>query len=200
MRLLGTRHAHGDRVDLGGVTVTLKVNSRAKRIILKADPVCGEGIVVAPSQRRLGDAIAFARTRRTWLVERLNAAPAPVEVLDALAARDLRREARSLFAERAAVHCVRLGAPLPRLSITDTKSRWGSCTPARPGRSAGIRLSWRLMLAPPEVADYVVAHECAHLIEANHGPRFWGLVRELVGDAKPHRAWLRTHGSALHRM
>jgi predicted metal-dependent hydrolase len=48
------------------------------------------------------------------------------------------------------------------------------------------------------VADYVVAHECAHLIEANHGPRFWTLVRGLVGDEKPHRAWLRAEGGRLH--
>jgi predicted metal-dependent hydrolase len=56
------------------------------------------------------------------------------------------------------------------------------------------------MLAPPEVADYVVAHECAHLLEANHGPSFWALVAGLVGDVRPHRAWLRTHGASLHRM
>ena len=72
-----------------------------------------------------------------------------------------------------------------------------SCTPARAGRPASIRLSWRLALAPIAVADYVVAHECAHLLEANHGPRFWALVRRLVGDERPHRAWLRTHGSKL---
>ena len=56
------------------------------------------------------------------------------------------------------------------------------------------------MLAPPDVADYVVAHECAHLVEANHGPGFWGLVSQLVGDWKPHRAWLRAHGADLHRL
>jgi predicted metal-dependent hydrolase len=48
------------------------------------------------------------------------------------------------------------------------------------------------------VADYVVAHEVAHLIEANHGPRFWKLVRELVGDPKPHRDWLKRESGRLH--
>jgi hypothetical protein len=80
----------------------------------------------------------------------------------------------------------------------DARSRWGSCTPARPGRAASIRLSWRLALAPFAVADYVVAHECAHLIEANHGPRFWALVRSRVGDERRHRAWLRAEGGRLH--
>ena len=199
MSLFG-RHADGDRVDVGGVTVRLKVNPRARRIILKVDPVRGEGIAVAPSRRRLGEAVAFARARRSWLAERLSAIPNPTEVLDPLARRDLRREALGAFRERAAVHCARLGAPAPSLAITDTRSRWGSCTPARDGRPASVRLSWRLMLAPSAVADYVVAHECAHLLETNHGPRFWTLVRDLVGDPKPHRAWLRAHGAMLHRM
>jgi predicted metal-dependent hydrolase len=198
--LLGARHADGDRVDIGGATVRLKVNPRAKRIILKVDPLKGEGVAVSPSKRRLGEAVAFARSRRAWLVERLSAILPPVEVLNPAARRDLRREALGAFGERAAVHCGRLGAPVPRLSVTDTRSRWGSCTPARAGRPASIRLSWRLMLAPAEVADYVVAHECAHLIEANHGPRFWALVARLVGDVRPHRSWLSTHGASLHRM
>jgi hypothetical protein len=66
------------------------------------------------------------------------------------------------------------------------------------GGAASIRYSWRLALAPFEVADYVAAHECAHLLELNHGPRFWAHVRALVGEAKPHRAWLRAEGARLH--
>jgi predicted metal-dependent hydrolase len=86
----------------------------------------------------------------------------------------------------------------------DAKGRWGSCRPARPktrasaGDTGSIRYSWRLVLAPFEVADYVVVHECAHLIEANHGPRFWALVRQVHGSEKPGRAWLRAHGARLH--
>ena len=63
---------------------------------------------------------------------------------------------------------------------------------------AKIRYVWRLVLAPPSVLDYVAAHECAHLHEANHGPRFWDLVRRLYGDPSPAKAWLRAHGQALH--
>ncbi|MEJ0067326.1 MAG: M48 family metallopeptidase [Caulobacteraceae bacterium] len=57
--------------------------------------------------------------------------------------------------------------------MVDARTRWGSCTPAAPGHPAGIRLSWRLALAPPAVADYVAAHECAHLLHPHHGPAFW---------------------------
>jgi predicted metal-dependent hydrolase len=110
----------------------------------------------------------------------------------------IRKHAASVYEARAAVHCAALGAPLPPITLNDARTRWGSCSPAQAGRPASIRLSWRLALAPFPVADYVVAHECAHLREANHGPRFWALVRSLVGDERHPRAWLRAQGSALH--
>jgi len=110
----------------------------------------------------------------------------------------VKREAKAWFEPRLAHHCAALGVPAPRTSLIDARTRWGSCSQAHRGRPASIRLSWRLALAPPEVADYVAAHECAHLIEGNHGPRFWAKVRELVGDPRRHRAWLREHGSELH--
>ena len=115
-----------------------------------------------------------------------------------LVARMVKREGLCAFEARAAAHCDRLGLAPPPLRLIDARTRWGSCTPAQNGRSASIRLSWRLALAPFAVADYVVAHECAHLLEANHGPRFWDLVRDLVGDYKASRAWLRSKGNDLH--
>ena len=122
-------------------------------------------------------------------------------VIDAqLVARAVRREAAGAFEARAAIHCAALGVATPPISLRDGRTRWGSCTPAGPGRPASIRLSWRLALAPFAVADYVVAHECAHLIEANHGPAFWGHVRGLVGDPRPFRAWLRGEGAGLHAL
>jgi predicted metal-dependent hydrolase len=93
---------------------------------------------------------------------------------------------------------------MPKVAVADAKGRWGSCRPPRPagrgrkGDTGSIRYSWRLVLAPFEVADYVAAHECAHLLEANHGPRFWTHVRGLCGPEKAHRAWLRQHGARLH--
>ena len=91
-------------------------------------------------------------------------------------------------------------APSGRREVTvaAAKGRWGSCRPGLRGQAASIRYSWRLALAPFEVADYVAAHECAHLLELNHGPRFWAHVRSLVGEPKPHRDWLRSEGARLH--
>ncbi len=110
----------------------------------------------------------------------------------------LRAEALKVFAERSAAHAATLGRPLPVVGVMDARSRWGSCTPARGLKAGGVRYSWRLILAPWEVMDYVAAHECAHLVHADHSARFWAVVKGLVGDAKPHRAWLRAHGPRLH--
>jgi len=110
----------------------------------------------------------------------------------------VKAEAKRRFTELTAGYADMLGVPVPSVSVVDAKARWGSCTPARIAKPASIRYSWRLALAPFAVADYVAAHECAHLIEANHGPRFWTLVDRIFGPPGPHRAWLRAHGTGLH--
>lgn len=81
-----------------------------------------------------------------------------------------------------------------RITIKDTVSRWGSCS-----SQGHIALSWRLILAPAWVSDYVVGHEAAHLVEMNHSPAFWAIVASLGVDHHGARAWLKRHGSALHR-
>jgi predicted metal-dependent hydrolase len=116
----------------------------------------------------------------------------------------LKRHALEVLAERTERHAAALGKKTPKVAVADAKGRWGSCRPPRPSKRAApgddgsIRYSWRLVLAPYEVADYVAAHECAHLIEANHGPRFWTLVRQIYGSEKGPRSWLREHGARLH--
>ena len=114
------------------------------------------------------------------------------------ALRIIKREALEGLSARTAHYCDRLGHAIPKVAVADPRGRWGSCRQAHGREPASIRYSWRLALCPFEVADYVVAHECAHLSEANHGPRFWGLVHELVGDSRPHREWLRRESSRLH--
>lgn len=87
-----------------------------------------------------------------------------------------------------------LGVPVPRLTIRDTRSRWGSCS-----SRAGVSLSWRLVMAPPEIADYVVVHELAHLREMSHSPAFWEIVRSVIPGYESSRAWLRHYGDELLR-
>ncbi len=80
-----------------------------------------------------------------------------------------------------------------KLRITDTKSRWGSCS-----HDGVISLCWRLILAPPEVFEYVIAHELAHLKEMNHSALFWAEVKRICPDYKVHYKWLKANGAALH--
>ena len=106
----------------------------------------------------------------------------------------LRREARREIERRARAKAELIGKRIAAITIRDPKSRWGSCSPR-----GHLSFSWRLILAPRHVLDYVVAHEVAHLKELNHGPRFWKLTAELTRDADGARAWLNEHGPLLHR-
>jgi predicted metal-dependent hydrolase len=100
--------------------------------------------------------------------------------------------ARKEFANRARRVAARIGRSVARVSVRDTKSRWGSCS----GR-ANLSFSWRLVFAPESVVDYVVAHEVAHLVEMNHGPSFWRLVESLSPGSAAPREWLRRHRNQL---
>jgi len=106
----------------------------------------------------------------------------------------LKAEARRQIEPRALALADDIGETLKRVTIRDTRTRWGSCSTA-----GGLNFSWRLVMAPVWVLEYVVAHEVAHLAEHNHGPRFWALVDRLYGDAGQARAWLNVHGPELHR-
>jgi predicted metal-dependent hydrolase len=106
----------------------------------------------------------------------------------------LKAQARAELSARSRLCAARIGRQVARVRIGDPKSRWGSCS----ARGA-LAYSWRLVLAPLHVLDYVVAHEVAHLIEPNHGRRFWRLVATLAENAQLARAWLRQHGNVLLR-
>ncbi|MFN4098433.1 MAG: M48 family metallopeptidase [Pararhodobacter sp.] len=106
----------------------------------------------------------------------------------------LRLRARERLAERIAVHAAVLGRPAGRLTLRDTRSRWGSCT-----ATGDLMFSWRLVMAPPRVLDYVAAHEVAHLAQMNHSPAFWAEVARLFPGHVEARRWLKTQGATLHR-
>lgn len=112
--------------------------------------------------------------------------------------RALRTAALERLTARTQAYSARLGHPAPEVKIMGARSRWGSCRQAHAGAPARVRYNWRLVLTPAEILDYVAAHECAHLTEANHGPGFWSLVERLYGDPRSARAWLRREGARLH--
>jgi hypothetical protein len=103
------------------------------------------------------------------------------------AKRELTRRTEALAAS--------IGRKVKRVSVRDTTTRWGSCA-----RTGNLSFSWRLIFAPETVLDYVVAHEVAHLVEMNHGVRFWRLVARLHPDPKPQRLWLNRNRARLLRI
>ena len=218
------------------LTVSVRRNPRAKRLILRVDAVSGQPVVTLPARTSLEQGAAFLRKHIDWLEHRLGTAVAPVAFLDGavfmlrgepcrivhrggrglarfrsgpetgelsvtgdvahLSRRVtdfLKREARGDFTAAVERHTARLGKPHAGLRIGDARSRWGSCT-----AKGVLTFSWRLILAPPYVLDYLAAHEVAHLAEMNHGPRFWALVRRLDPDHDQARQWLRLNGAGLH--
>ncbi len=106
----------------------------------------------------------------------------------------MKSEARREITQRAAAKAATLGKRHARITIRDTRSRWGSCS-----HSGSLNFSWRLIMAPDWVLDYVVAHEVAHLAELNHSPRFWAQVAQLSDDVERACDWLKRHGTKLHQ-
>ena len=108
--------------------------------------------------------------------------------------RFLEGEARRDLRQAIARHSERVGKPVGRLSLRDTTSRWGSCS-----STGTLSFSWRLILAPPFVLDYLAAHEVAHLVHMNHSPAFWATAGSLAPQLSEAETWLKAHGPSLHQ-
>jgi predicted metal-dependent hydrolase len=106
----------------------------------------------------------------------------------------LKREAKCDLQTASRAAAARLGLAVKRVSVRDPSSRWGSCS-----TTGVLSYSWRLIMAPPFVLDYLAAHEVAHMVEMNHSRRFWRLVERIYPDAPRAKAWLDAHGADLHR-
>ena len=152
----------------------------------------GHGAALPVEGRRL--TLAPGAGRRVQAEGAVLRVPGPAEQAGVRAQGWLKALARERLAAAADRHAGALGRPYARITLRDTRSRWGSCS----DRGA-LSFSWRLVMAPPEVLDYVAAHEVAHLAEMNHSPAFWAVVRRLYGPHEAERRWLREEGPALHR-
>jgi predicted metal-dependent hydrolase len=106
----------------------------------------------------------------------------------------LKTRARDRFSVAAQSYAQQLGQEVSRITLRDTRTRWGSCT-----SDGNLMFSWRLAMAPVPVQNYVAAHEVCHLIEMNHSPAYWRLVEQIFPDYKSQQNWLKTNGSLLHR-
>lgn len=230
-------HITRTEINIGARAAPLiaRVNRRAKRLILKVDPVTGEIHVTAPSKSALPQAISFAHERIDWIASQLQdqlrgrpfkaGMTIPYQGIDHIIINDenlrgavriendfmpairvggrpehlnrrvadwLKRQARLRLTERSDYYCEQLERKHGRIQIRDTRTRWGSCS-----SDGSLSYSWRLILAPTEILDYVAAHECAHLIHLNHSPAFWRIVRGLGVDCRGAAQWLSTEGPTL---
>jgi predicted metal-dependent hydrolase len=140
------------------------------RICRELDPAAPPVSIVDNEIRVRGDPAHLGRRVRDHLV--------------AAARAELNPRARRLAAH--------IGRNVARVSVRDTRSRWGSCSGQR-----NLSFSWRLIFAPDPVLEYVAAHEVAHLAEMNHGPRFWALVERLAPGSAGPRAWLKQNRNRL---
>jgi predicted metal-dependent hydrolase len=246
--------------------VQVRRHPAARRLTLRVSQVRREVVLTIPERGSIAEASKFVAQHMDWVRQRLEAVPAPVElvhsakilyrgephVIEALgptrhqrvawsegtrAARSALKEAtegvpvsrrgkfelpdrllprlyvtgqpehaprrlrdwlikraKEELSERVQHHAGNLGLRARRVVVRDQTSRWGSCSTARV-----LSFSWRLILAPPYVLDYVAAHEVAHLKEMNHGPRFWALVRKTNPRMDEARRWLKRFGAELHR-
>lgn len=206
--------------------VTVRRNARARRMTLRVSRLDGRVTLTMPPRTTDRAARAFLDGHAEWIAK-AQAGTAPETVvapgaelpvegarrrIEAGAGRQarifedriempsaralvtaLKHLARDRAMPRVDYYADAVGREVRGVSFRDTRSRWGSCT-----SEGKLMLSWRLVLAPPEVFDYVIAHEVAHLVEMNHSAAFWKLVEELRPDYRLRKSWLKTDGPGLH--
>lgn len=117
-----------------------------------------------------------------------SAQPRAVSVFEAW----YKKQARTVLTERVNFFARKFGFEVEKVRISSARTRWGSCSARKT-----LSFTWRLVMAPPEVVDYVVVHELCHLRELNHSPSFWSQVEAILPDYKSRRKWLKQNGGKL---
>ena len=163
-----------DRIAQLPQTVTVEPGATLplRGVPMRLEPARDTRVTAYPDRLAVPDGPGFAARLRGWL----------------------KAQARADLAAACDRHAARLDVAPARLTLRDTRSRWGSCT-----AEGALMFSWRLILAPAAVLDYVALHEVAHLREMNHSARYWALVERAMPDYRRHRGWLKRHGADLHR-
>lgn len=169
------------------------IRSRRKTISIQITPD-GRVVVRCPLRLSRREIRNFVEKEQNWILPRLEKARMQLrqpklteEQLEVLTDR-----AKEVFAERSAEFSSRMGVRFHKITIRHQKTRWGSCSAA-----GNLSFNCLLVLAPPEVLDYVVVHELAHRIEMNHSPAFWAQVERILPDYRSRRQWLKEQGGEL---
>jgi predicted metal-dependent hydrolase len=191
---------------LEGAVLTLPLSTpvaRAHAFALDQEAWLRLQLAAAPPRRavRLGSQAPFrgamiqieaASDEQLALSDGVLRVPGPEGMVPARVAAFLREAARARCLAAVQRHSAQIGLPFGRITLRDTRGRWGSCA-----STGNLMFSWRLIMAPDAVLDYVAAHEIAHLAEMNHSARFWAQVARLRPDYPAARDWLRRHGPDL---
>jgi hypothetical protein len=180
-------------VDVGGRLVEVQVRESPRARLLRTVWRPGEPaelvVPVGTSDRAIDSAL---RAHAPWLARQLDFERAPVLDPPQLTEREGRALARRLVRETIDEEAPRIGVRCRRIAIRDMRSRFGSASSA-----GSLSFSWRLVLAPRRILDYVVVHELCHLVHLDHSRRFWSLVERVRPDFREQRDWLGDHGWEL---
>ena len=134
---------------------------------------------------------AFVESKASWIEKHLPKTP-PLPPFTPEQIREMARKALDIFPKRAAFFAPKIGVTYGRITIRNQRSKWGSCS-----AKGNLNFNCLLVLAPPEVLDYVVVHELCHRKELNHSPRFWAEVEKVLPGYRVHRKWLKDNGGGL---
>ena len=171
--------------------------SNRKTLAIQITP---DAQVLVRAPYRMSDSVIneFLRQKERWIsshLEKMLQKKEACEQLPRLSYKDIQKladQALQLIPQRVAYYAPLVGVTYGRITIRNQKTRWGSCS-----AKGNLNFNCLLMLAPPEVMDYVVVHELCHRKEMNHSPRFWAEVERILPDYKVRRKWLKDHGNSL---
>ena len=184
-------------VKIAGLSVLLVRSSRKTLAVqIRAD---GTVIARAPLRMPKDRILCFLSEKASWIrmqqgrmQERENMRQQARIHLDAAQEKELRERAKSVLAQRTAYFARQIGVTYGRITVRDQKTRWGSCS-----QTGNLNFNFRLILAPPEVLDYVVVHELCHRRQMNHSTQFWQEVAQVLPDYRKRKAWLTENGWRL---
>ena len=184
-------------VKIAGLSVLLVRSSRKTLAVqIRAD---GTVIARAPLRMPKDRILRFLSEKASWIrmqqgkmQEREKMRQQACIHLDAAQEKELRERAKSVLAQRTAYFARQIGVTYGRITVRDQKTRWGSCS-----QTGNLNFNFRLILAPPEVLDYVVVHELCHRRQMNHSAQFWQEVAQVLPDYRKRKAWLTENGWRL---
>ena len=173
----------------------IRSSRKTMSLEIKAD---GSVVVRAPLRLSEAKIQKFVEEKQEWILKNLekiqkrDAQKENVQKLSALERQHLQNKACVVIPRRVAYYAEKLGVSYGKITLRQQKTRWGSCA-----ANGNLNFNWLLILAPPEVLDYVVVHELCHLKHMDHSRNFWNAVADVMPDYNDHKKWLKEHGSEL---